>query len=315
MLLISLSSAALTQAYTIQGHVTGGSGIPFRYVVAIPTRMDTFYFTVQLLNSYTLSGLDTGGYLLVAYQDLNWNVLPDLDEPRGFYGGGTTPQVFTLLHDTAGVDIALHPPSSGGFTGRIIYGGTQSGTMYVRAFHTPAMDGLPGGVGFVLDTTGNNNYTCFVDSFGTYYAMAFVDVNRNLTPDPGEPQGIYGGQAPSPIDITPTHFPSNVEITLLDPAAAPERPAAAPTEMTLSPAYPNPFNNVARTSFTLNRTAAIDLGLYDLLGRRVKTVAEGSFAPGVHEAVLDLRELPTGVYLLRLESGGFAATQKVLLLK
>jgi hypothetical protein len=317
LLLACLSYAAHVQAYTLAGHVTNGTGLQLRYVFAIPTRLDTFYITVciPVLNSYSFSQMDSGGYLLVAYQDLNVNFIPDLNEPRGFYGGGTMPQVFDLLHDTTGVDIALHPANSGGFTGRIIYGGTQSGPLYVRAFHTPAMDGTLAGAGFVLDSTGNNNYTAFVDSFGTYYAMAFMDLNRNFTPDANEPQGIYGGQTPAPIEISATHFPSNVDITLLDPEATPERSENLPEGISLSAVYPNPFNNVARTSFTLNHTAMIDLGLYDLLGRRVQTVARGSFAPGAHAVILDLRELPTGVYLLRLASGGYAATEKVLLLK
>jgi hypothetical protein len=317
LLLVILSSAAQAQAYSISGHVTNGTGLQLRYVFAIPTRLDTFFVTVciPVLNSFTLSNMDSGGYVLVAYQDLNVNFIPDLNEPRGFYGGGTVPQVFELLHDSSGVDIALHPPSSGGFTGRIIYNGMQSGSMYVRAFHTPAMDGTLAGAGFVLDTTGNNNYTAFVDSFGTYYAMAFMDLNGNFSPDANEPQGIYGGQTPAAIEITTTHFPTNINITLLDPAAAPERRENLPEGMILSPVYPNPFNSNARTSFVLDHTAAIDLGLYDLLGRRVRSVAHGSFVPGEHEVVLDLRELPTGVYLLRLESGGVAVTRKVLLLK
>jgi hypothetical protein len=317
IVLLLLVLCGAVQAYTVTGHVTGGSGLPLRYVFAAPTRLDTFFATVciPILNSYTLSGMDSGGYFIVAYQDLNTNFIPDPNEPRGFYGGGTLPEVFNLLHDSAGVDIALHPPSSGGFTGRLIYNGTQSGTMFVRAFRTPEMDGTLAGVGFVLDSTGNNNYTAYVDSFGTYYAMAFMDLNRNFTPDADEPQGIYGGQTAAPIAISATHYPSNIDITLHDPEAAPQRRDNLPEGMALTQVYPNPFNSIARATFVLDHAATIDLGLYDLLGRRVQTEAHGNFAPGEHEIVLDLRELPTGVYLLRLESVGFAATEKVLLLK
>ena len=59
------------------------------------------------------------------------------------------------------------------------------------------------------------------------------------------------------------------------------------------------------------------LRLYDLLGREVRSVRlDGrGMAAGRHETALDVSGLPSGMYLLRLEAGGRAATRKVTVVR
>jgi hypothetical protein len=57
------------------------------------------------------------------------------------------------------------------------------------------------------------------------------------------------------------------------------------------------------------------MGLYDLNGRLVQTLAEGWQAAGSHQATIDGTQLPSGVYLLRLTDGRQSALSKVCLLK
>ncbi len=83
----------------------------------------------------------------------------------------------------------------------------------------------------------------------------------------------------------------------------------------LHAASPNPFNPVTTISFTLGRSGHVSVELFDVRGRRVKTLVEGDLEAGTHSRQLLASELPSGIYLLRMEAAGTAFTQRVTLLK
>ncbi|MEM1042231.1 MAG: T9SS type A sorting domain-containing protein [Bacteroidota bacterium] len=90
---------------------------------------------------------------------------------------------------------------------------------------------------------------------------------------------------------------------------------AAPTGFAFAGAAPNPFAARTALAFTLDRAADVRLDVFDLLGRRVATLAEGPHAAGTHTATFDARALPAGVYLARLSADGQTATRKLTLLR
>lgn len=302
--------------YSLSGSITGGQGLPLRYVFAVPVTLDTVYITIAIpfVNTYNFPNLATGGYTLFAYQDLNGNFTPDPDEPRGFYGG-EVPQVFQLISDTSGIVIELRPPNTGGFSGTVSYAGEQTGATYVMASRSPQFEGLPNGIGLLLNNTGNGDYTCFVDSFGVYYARAFMDLNGNFQRDTDEPFGIYGGATPLPINVQTGNFPDNVDIVMTDPSAADERPRPAAPDFRLQNVYPNPFNNSATVSFRLDAPGTATLSLYDATGRLTRTIVQTQFAAGEHRVQLNAAGLPSGVYFLRLaaDNARFNALPVILL--
>jgi hypothetical protein len=57
----------------------------------------------------------------------------------------------------------------------------------------------------------------------------------------------------------------------------------------------------------------VRLAVYDVLGREVAVLVDGERPAGRHEAVLDGRMLPSGVYLVRLAAGGEVRTRAVTL--
>jgi hypothetical protein len=89
----------------------------------------------------------------------------------------------------------------------------------------------------------------------------------------------------------------------------------APVQFGLEGVYPNPFNSQAVSSYKLQVSSFVKLGLYDLSGRLVQTLAEGWQEAGEHRAVIDGTQLPSGVYLVRLSSGTQVALGKVCLIK
>jgi hypothetical protein len=73
-LVLLFVGAGGVSAFTISGSVTGGqAGLTLKWVVGIPTSMDTLYLTFALpvVNTYALNVVQEGGYLLFAFQDLN----------------------------------------------------------------------------------------------------------------------------------------------------------------------------------------------------------------------------------------------------
>jgi hypothetical protein len=77
---------------------------------------------------------------------------------------------------------------------------------------------------------------------------------------------------------------------------------------------PNPVRGRATVRFAVPARQKVVLRLYDLLGRQVKTLVDGS-REGREEAVLDASDLPSGVYLLRLQYPGGSRTQKLTVVR
>lgn len=90
---------------------------------------------------------------------------------------------------------------------------------------------------------------------------------------------------------------------------------AIPNKFCLLPAYPNPFNSTTTISYNLPFGSRILLGVYDPLGRSVKTLFEGNRQAGVYSESLLARDLTTGLYFVRLEASGQAFTRKVILIR
>ncbi|MEM7296857.1 MAG: LamG-like jellyroll fold domain-containing protein [Bacteroidota bacterium] len=78
-----------------------------------------------------------------------------------------------------------------------------------------------------------------------------------------------------------------------------------PTRMILSDPYPNPVLGESNISLSLPLAGDVELALYDLQGKRVITVTNGTLQAGVHQFKLDeqaLLDLDDGVYFYRLET-------------
>ena len=79
--------------------------------------------------------------------------------------------------------------------------------------------------------------------------------------------------------------------------------------------YPNPFNPQTVVEYVLPEAAQVRLVVYDMLGREVTMLVDGRLPAGRHEAVFEAGELPSGLYVYRLEGGGQTLTRYMLLLK
>ena len=90
---------------------------------------------------------------------------------------------------------------------------------------------------------------------------------------------------------------------------------AVPEVFLLEANYPNPFNPVTTIRFGTPEAAAVTLVVYDLLGREVERLVDGSVAAGRHTVTFEAGDLPSGLYVYRLTTPAGSFTQTMLLLK
>ena len=106
------------------------------------------------------------------------------------------------------------------------------------------------------------------------------------------------------------------DATSLDVSDAP----VLPDGFAIHQNYPNPFNPTTTISYDLPKRSQVTLGIYDLLGKQIKTLVNQSQDAGNKIAVWDGtnnlgRQVSAGVYLYQIQAGEFTQTRKMLFLK
>jgi hypothetical protein len=105
---------------------------------------------------------------------------------------------------------------------------------------------------------------------------------------------------------------------VIDPGTSTSTPDAGretPDAIALHGAYPNPFNPSTVVRYTLDAGRQTSLKVYDILGREVAVLVNGTLPAGSHTAAFDASNLTSGVYIVRLEAGGMSMTKRITLLK
>ncbi len=103
------------------------------------------------------------------------------------------------------------------------------------------------------------------------------------------------------------------------PVVAP--PQAAALRLRLDEPFPNPFNPATTLRYELPRAGSVELRIYDVAGRLVRSLRSGEVeAAGRREAVWDGRDdagraAAAGAYVVRLSAGGEARSRRLLLVK
>lgn len=88
-----------------------------------------------------------------------------------------------------------------------------------------------------------------------------------------------------------------------------------PEGFSLSQNYPNPFNPSTNIDFSLPFTADATIRVYDMTGRIISSVNLPGTTAGNHSVQFNATNLSSGVYLYRLEAGGFTTAKMLTLVK
>jgi gluconolactonase len=84
--------------------------------------------------------------------------------------------------------------------------------------------------------------------------------------------------------------------------------------------YPNPFNPATTIYFQLPYESRVVLNIYDILGRKIDTLIDGTLQSGYHNVQFTPKGISSGIYLccLTADAGGrewYSATKKMLVIK
>ena len=93
-----------------------------------------------------------------------------------------------------------------------------------------------------------------------------------------------------------------------------------PRIFALSQNYPNPTSGITSISYQLSEKRNVSLKLYDVRGRYVKTLVDGTMEPGFHSVTWNTcdnngKKLASGIYFYRLKAGEYVQTKKLIILR
>jgi hypothetical protein len=88
-----------------------------------------------------------------------------------------------------------------------------------------------------------------------------------------------------------------------------------PTEMSISRAYPNPFNSSIRIEYGLPARSEVNLIVFDATGREIASLYKGAIDAGRHSALWNAEGMPSGIHWCRLQSGELSKSTKLVLIR
>ncbi len=88
-----------------------------------------------------------------------------------------------------------------------------------------------------------------------------------------------------------------------------------PETIQLDQNYPNPFNPSTNIPFSLSEASRVEISVYSILGQKVATITDGLYTAGSHIVQWNAQNLSSGIYIYRMNAGGFSQTKKLILLK
>ena len=135
-----------------------------------------------------------------------------------------------------------------------------------------------------------------------------LDTTFNITPyDPDDPENYV--------------YILNLILDLRNEAVVHiQETSKLPNKFVIRQNYPNPFNPVTTLRYDLPEQSMVNIIIYDLLGREVRTLVnqtqDAGFRSVIWNATNDYgKPVSAGVYLYQIQAGEFVQTKKMVLLK
>ena len=224
--------------------------------------------------------------------------------------GGAGPKDFVLAYDNMA---GTGRPVTGSF---IESDGTANTTANsYAAFYANSVNGIDGAFGVVLPNALPNGIRRFERrSLSTGGVVAFATDADGTWPSGASTVNPGGGTTEIVLTGTDVSLTTGVR-----------RPGGRPEHAILSQNYPNPFNPVTNIEYQISHTSHVTLKVFDVLGREVATLVDEIQEPGPKSVQFstrdesisggDARNLASGTYFYRLQTGGFVETRKLLVLR
>ena len=79
--------------------------------------------------------------------------------------------------------------------------------------------------------------------------------------------------------------------------------------------FPNPFNTMTNVKFQMSKSGVVEIKVFDLLGREVKTLINEYKQPGTYQVSFNAEGLTSGIYFYKMTMGDFSETKKLVFAK
>jgi len=119
------------------------------------------------------------------------------------------------------------------------------------------------------------------------------------------------------LDVNPSMSDGDVMQEIFVPNGIEESPVQTTIEnYTISNVYPNPFNSTTTITLDLERRQALEIDVYNVLGKRMHSIARGVYNPGQYRFSFNGAELQSGTYFLTYSVNGIQQhSQRIVLVK
>ena len=79
--------------------------------------------------------------------------------------------------------------------------------------------------------------------------------------------------------------------------------------------YPNPFNPYTTIKYDIHDAGLVSVEIYNILGRKVRTLVDENQLPGMYETKLDFSNLASGIYICVLKTNSIIEKRKMVFIK
>ena len=87
------------------------------------------------------------------------------------------------------------------------------------------------------------------------------------------------------------------------------------TDFNISNIYPNPFNPITTITYQVPEYSNVSIKIYNLSGQIIQNIHNGFMSPGEYSVSWDAKNFSSGLYFVKMISGPFVKTQKIMLVK
>jgi hypothetical protein len=110
------------------------------------------------------------------------------------------------------------------------------------------------------------------------------------------------------------NFGENFPITIVKvPVIVEDK--SIPKDFYLAQNYPNPFNPNTIIQYAVGSRQFVSLKVYDVLGNEITTLVNEAKPAGIYQVIFNGINLPSGIYVYKLQSGNFVESKKMVLTK
>ena len=128
-----------------------------------------------------------------------------------------------------------------------------------------------------------------------------IEQGSEITLEGGSAQWTNGGLSIMSLDLLPPNYI--------------QQDSNIPVKLHLAPAYPNPFNSSVNIKYGLPKASEVDINIFDIKGRFISSLVSGNQVAGKYSTIWSAANVPSGMYVIKLETSGIVLSRKAMLVR